>query len=657
MTKFIRINFMFKKIKKYFFDIKNATLLKYDFLKAQIKFYWLLISNPNTREYGAFPIMAAWAIVVGVVKIGAMLFVANEVATFIEGDPKFFAAILGAAAQFLTMVSQAWVELASGALSFVLKDWVTADIVGTTTSVAGWVLIRDLANMSIVLGFVVVGVAFTLRLENYGSKKVLINLILVALLVNFSGLICGLIIDASNIVIKFLLESANAGNMIMEFKDLSSTMLTSIKPQATGDVYEKLAISALILFTNLLIMVSFFTYAILFILRYVMLNILFMFSPLAFVCFVFPFSKKYAQMWWDNFLKWCFIGVIGLFFIWFAARLLNFWTTTPEPWGIYHLIIIFVILMAGYKFTKSTSAMGASIAIGLVAGAAGTAKGKITGGARRLGGEALKKMRGEKDKNQEPLLAGARDWMSENLGSGGPGYAAQRRKERASAYEKQLDAMASSPANTRDRQRYEELVRTGRGAQGAAAVAKANERGELATILGNNGTVTGGALLNRINDRATYSGAFGYERKDFENKHHELTGLDEAKVTRELGVLGIADNPINRARAQSSVNRKQLEKNWGNMSTAERANINLSGLDNTNVNPTTGRTDLHEFILNRNGDDMKAFLSSDATHPNRTILRSLGGTGGVIDSELTAAAGNTNKQRRLNEVLDVANRM
>ncbi|MBI3631487.1 MAG: hypothetical protein HY219_01300, partial [Candidatus Staskawiczbacteria bacterium] len=76
---------------------------------------------------------------------------------------------------------------------------------------AGWPMVRDLANMIIVLGFVVIGIATTLRIQEYQAKKLLPKLIIVALLINFSLLICGIFIDSSNIIIHYF---SNAGGYL-----------------------------------------------------------------------------------------------------------------------------------------------------------------------------------------------------------------------------------------------------------------------------------------------------------------------------------------------------------------------------------------------------------------------------------------------------------
>ena len=554
--------------------------------KNKIKLFFAPIFDSEKRERGIVPLLllaGAWKIILAVGTLGAMIWSADKVARFIEGDTKFFESLLAAAAAFLTDASQAWVEIASGALDFAIKNFLTANITGTATSLAatslaGWALMRDLANMFIVLGFVVVGIAFTLRLESYGSKKVLISLIMVALLINFSPLICGIIIDTSNILVSFLLQSSNPSGMIMEFKDLSSNMITGVlasQPTSAQNVHEQLGISMTVLFINLMIIVSFFTYAVLIIARYVMLSIFFMFSPLAFACYVFPFTKKYAQMWWDNFLKWCFIGVIGFFFIWFAVKMLSFWQTQPGSYSIYHVLVIFVILMAGYKFTKASSAIGASVAIGLVAGAAGTARGKITGAAKKLGGQALQKMRGEKGELSKSVNSVVGRTM-ERIGLRQTGTTATANAKRVDEEAKTMAneyaaAKASGDAGTVSRIRN--WAKNERGVRGAAAMKVVADAKDLHKAFDNG---AGGINMAAAAARLKYAESVGAKDiiKDQEKLMPDLKGHNDVAINEEYGKMvgGAFVYPQNAA-GRTAATREVVRKQRSGMSVSDMRNM------------------------------------------------------------------------------------
>ena len=82
---------------------------------------------------------------------------------------------------------------------------------------SGWIAVKGLGNMLIVLGFVIVGIATALRIRDYEAKKLLWPLIAIALLINFSGLFCGLIIDAANLIMNGLPMGDNSGGNIIAY--------------------------------------------------------------------------------------------------------------------------------------------------------------------------------------------------------------------------------------------------------------------------------------------------------------------------------------------------------------------------------------------------------------------------------------------------------
>ena len=62
-----------------------------------------------------------------------------------------------------------------------------------------WSAFRDIANIAIIGGFVFVAISMILGINEFGSKKFVANLIIVAVLVNFSLFFTKVIIDASNL--------------------------------------------------------------------------------------------------------------------------------------------------------------------------------------------------------------------------------------------------------------------------------------------------------------------------------------------------------------------------------------------------------------------------------------------------------------------------
>jgi len=72
----------------------------------------------------------------------------------------------------------------------------------------GWLITRDFANLGFVLAIITIAFATILRIETYGVKKMLTRLIMIALLVNFSLPLTGVLIDASGVVSNFFIQKA-----------------------------------------------------------------------------------------------------------------------------------------------------------------------------------------------------------------------------------------------------------------------------------------------------------------------------------------------------------------------------------------------------------------------------------------------------------------
>ncbi len=246
--------------------------------------------------------------------------------------------------------------------------------------------------MFIVLGFIVVGIATTLRIQEYQAKKLLLHLILVALLINFSNVFVGIIVDASNIATKQFLKVGGgiSDDIVKKIYDANVALGASKGGWKTiaKNINEYIMLSLPFSVMFLTVAVTFFYMAFIFIARQAVLAVLFILSPIAFFCWIFPQTKKIWSMWWENFVKWAFIGAMAGFFVYIAwVMLSNMGTKTTD----FVLITICVFLFVGFKITTKSSGLGASAVIGLAGGALGFAMGAVAkGGMGALGATGLK---------------------------------------------------------------------------------------------------------------------------------------------------------------------------------------------------------------------------------------------------------------------------
>jgi hypothetical protein len=182
-----------------------------------------------------------------------------------------------------------------------------------------WKLARDMANMLFlfVLLYIAIGTIFDLSGVN-DPKKLVTNVIIIALLVNFSGFFVRVIVDASNVVAYefYTAMSGDGGwsgvgnigsnlvsklapekyliseNESIDANGIKKTRITTTGPSILGIIVEVIMSIFIIIVTSFVLLVA----SILFIIRTVVLLFLYMVSPLAFVSKIIP-GKNYFESW------------------------------------------------------------------------------------------------------------------------------------------------------------------------------------------------------------------------------------------------------------------------------------------------------------------------------------------------------------------------
>ncbi len=110
----------------------------------------------------------------------------------------------------LALAGNSYLLLGVGTIFDVLIQYVIVDFMGTLTKLGilgdggalniGWTVFRDFANILIIGMFVFIAISLILGLKEYGQKKLIANVLVIAVLLNFSLLFTTLIIDGSNYV-------------------------------------------------------------------------------------------------------------------------------------------------------------------------------------------------------------------------------------------------------------------------------------------------------------------------------------------------------------------------------------------------------------------------------------------------------------------------
>ncbi len=219
-----------------------------------------------------------------------------------------------------------------------------SDIANAQPVQLGWTLLRDVANLGFLIITLVIAIATILRIQSYNLRALLPKLLMMAVLVNFSRLIAGLLIDGSQIVmLTFLRAFAAAGDLgsailamlqVNHFYNDTLSQGTISSVGATADLVFA-AISSLILAVifSFVALAIIFLFATVLLVRIVMLWFLTIVSPLAFAAAALPQTQGISKQWWSEFVRYLLIGPCVAFVLWLSFASLNPLQVVDDPVG------------------------------------------------------------------------------------------------------------------------------------------------------------------------------------------------------------------------------------------------------------------------------------------------------------------------------------
>lgn len=265
----------------------------------------------------------------------------------------------------------------------------------------GWRIIRDLINVSFIFVLIYAGIRLILGLDS-GVKKTLVNIVLAALLMNFSLFFTKVIIDAGNIAtIHFynLMGTDDKGNRSISAAymeglriqtayetnggnpayAIGGTTPTKLDPVTTNGMN----IFLIAIFGSILMVVTAFTFAaaaILFLIRTVFLLILLMTSPVGFIFGVVPLLGSYTSKWWKNLMGQVFFApayMVLAYIVVYTIQQPTFQTfikqgsfaqaftgTQPGAIGvIFSFVVLIAIQVAALKLASDMGAVGGKMAL------------------------------------------------------------------------------------------------------------------------------------------------------------------------------------------------------------------------------------------------------------------------------------------------------
>lgn len=199
------------------------------------------------------------------------------------------------------------------------------NFINSTAVTNGWVIIRDVANMGFIVVLLVIAFSTVLGIEQYSWKKMLGRVLIMAVLINFSKMICGLFIDFSQVIMLTFVNGfkETAGLDFVEFLGIRKwTELDWDAAKKTGLSPWNATISYLLaLLMSIIAVVTIGIMLVVLIARIVALWILVVLSPIAYIAHVVPGGEKYASQWWQSFTKYLIVGPALAFFIWLSLSM------------------------------------------------------------------------------------------------------------------------------------------------------------------------------------------------------------------------------------------------------------------------------------------------------------------------------------------------
>ncbi len=261
-----------------------------------------------------------------------------------------------------------------------------------------WSTVRDIFNLTFIFGLVYIGFKMIFNSGDSSAKRMLGSLVLAALLVNFSLFITKFVIDFSNIAAAQLASGFNNGGNyavsegFMNIMGISGLFSTgeSLADKTTSAGF------AFIFGSLILYIVAAFVFAaggLLLMIRFVVLNIYMILSPLMFLGMVFPGFSSVSRQYWSGFLSRAFFAPAYILMLYFSHQILVnmrgvsagtaqmadvFGSRNPEPGfaaTIPYFILTAVFMIASLVVAQKMGAQGASSALAIGK--------RMSGGARK----------------------------------------------------------------------------------------------------------------------------------------------------------------------------------------------------------------------------------------------------------------------------------
>jgi hypothetical protein len=486
------------------------------------------------------------------------------------------------------------------AASLSLNQTLSANIADPTNFVyVGWGIFRDLANLGFVFGIILIAIATILRMRSYQAQSILWKLIVAALIVNFSLVICGAILKVSDVFSNFFLQSITQNQNIADrnnpnqvsgavaLKITDNTQFASIISSDSGvgkitldntKDQSSVQFSSIISTFIQIIMAVFISFvllvlAVMFLLRYFNLAFLMILVPGVWLLWIFPVAYRYWREWWQHFIRWTFFAPLMLLFIYLAVKAMelsriSFETMSTEisdsgggggVTGFSSIMLSLMggaILIGGLKVSQKMGMAGSSFILKQATKARGWAQAKATRGAARVANRVAK-----------PVLQGAGRGLATFAGKTGfvgrwtAGMAGRGMIKAGAAIEKEAGGTFKETKEEfgrlygQSKERLLGILPSLSGQKKMAALALLDEKGWLQDAINENPD-----LVREVAGYSELSEKVGV-KKEFASVARRGKSIGEVRSAREnlRSLSGLKPDDKTRMAAEATLRSAQLE--------------------------------------------------------------------------------------------------
>ncbi len=227
-----------------------------------------------------------------------------------------------------------------------LVEWgliINSELAYTEMIKGGFGVTLGITNLCFVLAIIVIAIATIIGYESYGMKKNLWKLIVAALLVNFSLVICSVIIsffDQFAYYFASKMGNQGSGHSGVSLQLANMFQLNKLAAWSFGGTLSRVgafvAVLIGILLAEILIFFTLMAVALSLIVRYFYLSILMILMPIAWLSWVVPGMQKHWSSWWEKFIQWAISPALLLAFLYIGLSIMSSTSTTDtlQRWNI-----------------------------------------------------------------------------------------------------------------------------------------------------------------------------------------------------------------------------------------------------------------------------------------------------------------------------------